>query len=317
MNLHEEDLNLLVVFEGLMETRSVSRASERLGLSQSSLSHSLAKLRRSFDDPMFMRIKNEMVPTPRALSIAPAVKQVLALARGEIFQHRAFAPERSSRTFTLCMSDVAQMAYLPALMNELRRRAPQVRVRTVSPIAEKLEEGLESGMVDLAIGYFPDIRQAGMYQQRLLRTHGFACLACTDNPHIGAQGLDLATFCGAPHVAVRTEGRSQELVDKAMEELGITRNVSLTVPHYLALLGLIPRTDLLTIVPMEVADNIRSIQGLTVHPLPFTSPRVDLVQVWHERYHRDTAHQWLRQTVRELFAVENDPTRAPDGSGES
>jgi len=303
MNLHHEDLNLLVVFESLMETRSVSRASERMGLSQSSLSHALAKMRRSFDDPMFLRIKNEMVPTPRALSIAPAVKDVLALARGEIFQHRSFAPERSSRTFTLCMTDVAQMTYLPSIVSELRRRAPEVRIKTVSPIFEKLEEGLESGLVDLAIGYFPDMRRAGVFQQRLLRTKGFACVACAANPHIGSHGLSLAAFSSAPQVAVRTEGRSQELVEQAMEELGVTRNVVLTVPHFLALIGLIPRTDLLAILPMEVADGIRAIGGIMIHPLPFPSPRIDLVQVWHERNQRDAAHQWLRQTVFGLLAA--------------
>ncbi len=304
MNLRDDDLNLLFVFEAVLDTGSVSRASERLGLSQPSLSHALAKLRRTFDDSMFIRIKNEMVPTARALAIAPAVQEVLALARGEIFQHRAFSPERSSRTFTICMTDVAQMAYLPALFNGLRALAPDVRLKTVSPISEQLEDGIESGRVDLAIGWFPDIRQAGVFQQQLLRTQGFACIACTDNAHIGTGALDLKVFSRLQQVAVQTEGRSEELVQKAMTDLRVTRNVVLTVPHYLALVGLIPRTDLLCVVPVEFAHSIRSIAGIQVHPLPFVSPRVEVVQIWHERFHRDAANQWLRQTVRELLAVQ-------------
>ena len=161
MNLNNEDLNLLVVFEAMLETRSVSKASARMGISQPSMSHMLAKMRKSFDDPMFIRVKNEMQPTPRALAVAQPIRQAMELARSEIFQRRSFEPATSTQTFTLRMTDVAEASYLPQVINEVRKQAPQVRLRTVSPISEKLEEGLESGAVDLAIGYFPDLRKPG------------------------------------------------------------------------------------------------------------------------------------------------------------
>ncbi len=138
MNLYEEDLNLLLVFEAMLETRSVSKASERLNISQPSMSNALAKLRKAFDDQMFIRVKNTMEPTPRALSIAPAVKEILARTRSEVFQRHTFSPEQSSQTFTLCMTDLAQAAYLPRIINAMRVDAPKAKLRAMTPIAERM-----------------------------------------------------------------------------------------------------------------------------------------------------------------------------------
>jgi len=301
MNLRDEDLNLLIVFEALMQTRSVSKASEHLGLTQPTMSHALSKMRKSFDDPMFIRVKNEMLPTPHASRIAPAVKQVLDLARAEIFRRHTFDPEVSTRSFTLCMSDVAQLAYLPLIVREVRRQAPQVRLKTVSPMAEKLEEGLESGSVDLAVGYFPDVREAGVFQQRLRRSKGYICIASADNSDMARGELDARSFAAMPHVAVRTEGRSQEVIEKAMNEQGIRRNVVVSVPSFLALFGLVPQSDLVAIVSVDLADRFRDLPGLVTHTLPFPSPRVDIIQLWHERYQKDAASQWLRGAVHQAL----------------
>ena len=120
MKLNEQDLNVLIVFEAILETRSVSKASERLGMSQPYISHALEKMRQSFDDPMFVRVKNEMQPPPLALLIAPPIKQVLDLARSEIFHQHTFNPATSSRTFTLCMTDVAEASYLSHIINAMK-----------------------------------------------------------------------------------------------------------------------------------------------------------------------------------------------------
>ncbi|WP_289241911.1 LysR family transcriptional regulator [Delftia sp.] len=190
MQPSHEDLNLLVVFEALMETRSVSKAGERLQLSQPSMSHALSKMRKAFDDPMFVRVKNEMQPTAKALEVAEPIRQALELARRQIFSKVALDLRTSSRLFTICMTDVGETCYLPMVINAVRKQAPCVRLRTVSPIVEKLEEGLESGGVDLAIGYFPDIKNGGVFQQRLLRNSGFMCI--TGNKEFAARGeLDL------------------------------------------------------------------------------------------------------------------------------
>lgn len=311
MNLHDEDLNLLVVFEAIMETRSVSKAGERLNLSQSAMSNALARLRKAFDDPMFVRVKNTMEPTPHAMGIAGPVKEALALARSEIFRRQSFEPARASRSFTLCMTDIAETAYLPALINAIRSQAPHVTLRTISPIAERLEEGLESGSVDLAIGYFPDITDAGVFQQRLLRNSGFVCIAARGNPHLEDGKLSLRSFGRAPHVAIRTEGRSQEVIDMEMASLGIQRQVFLKVPHYLGLVSIVPRTELMAIIPVDLAAAFARQDGIEVHPLPFPSPSVAVTQVWHKRYDKDEANRWIRNIAREALGNDKDKDARP------
>ena len=297
MNFQKENLNILIVLEAILETRSVSKASEKLGISQPSMSYMLARMREAFGDPMFIRVKNEMQPTPRALSIAQPVKQALEIMRNEIFHEPFFNPATSTQTFTLCMTDVAELSVMPKIVNAVRRDAPNVRLRTISPVSEKLEKGLESGAVDLAVGYFPDVDDPNVFMQRLVRSKGFVCIASSDNPHVPKEGLSLSAFSRAPHVAVRTEGRSQEVIEQTMKELGILRDVILTIPHFLGLLSIVPQTELISVVAVALAPAFQHQEGIKVHPLPFDTPRVDVSQIWHRRYHKDPANQWLRELV--------------------
>lgn len=315
VNTANFDLHLLIVFETLLETRSVSRASERLGISQPSMSHALARLRELLGDPLFVRVKNDMQPTPRALEIAPPVAQMLALARDHLRQTDAFDPAQATREFVLCMTDVGAAAYLPAIMRALCEQAPRARCRVVSPIAAVQAGGLDAGHVDLAIGYFPDISHAGMYQQGLLRNAGFQCIARTGNPHISAQGLTLEAFSTAPHVAIRTEGRSQEVIESTMTSLGVERSVALALPHYLSLFSLIVATDMLAVIPHDLATALTRQEGIQSYPLPFASPSVRIHQIWHKRFHRDAANRWLRELVHGALHA-NDPAGKAWPSGE-
>jgi DNA-binding transcriptional LysR family regulator len=298
MNLYEEDLNLLLIYEALLETRSVSKASERLNVSQPSMSNALARLRKAFDDPMFVRVKNTMEPTPRALSIEAPIKDILSRARAEVFQKHTFSPALSSQTFTLCMTDLAQAAYLPKIINSVQAEAPNAKLRAITPIAERMEEGLESGTVDLAVGYFPDVNEAGVFQQRLLRNSGFSCIVGRDNVHLEDGCLTAETFARAPHVAIRTEGRSHEVIDMKMSELGISRRLVVTIPNFLGLLSIIPQTELMAVIPNDLARIFQRQEAIEVHPLPFESPRVAVTQVWHRRYDKDEANKWLRTLVK-------------------
>ncbi|RUP27215.1 MAG: LysR family transcriptional regulator [Curvibacter sp.] len=300
MQAYHEDINLLVVFEALMETRSVSKAGERLHLSQPSMSHALSRMRKAFDDPMFVRVKNEMQPTAKALEVADPIRQALDLVRRQIFSKVTLDLRTSSRLFTICMTDVGETCYLPKVINAVRKQAPYVRLRTVSPIVEKLEEGLESGGVDLAIGYFPDVKNGGVFQQRLLRNSGFMCI--TGNKEFAARGeVDLASFQSAFHIAVRTEGRSQEVIEKTMAGMGITRKVVATIPHYLGLLTIVPQTGLMAIIPIDLAGAFEGKEGIVALPLPFASPSVEVIQIWHRRHHEDPAHRWFRTLVRDTL----------------
>ncbi|GGX18965.1 LysR family transcriptional regulator [Pigmentiphaga litoralis] len=301
MGLHGLDLNFLLVFEALWETRSVSRASEKLGLSQPATSHALAKMRSLFDDALFVRVKNDMQPTPRAVEMAQPIQQVLEVTRVQILSTQPFDAARADKTFTFCMTDVGETAYLPAIVEEIRRTAPDVRLRTVSPIAAKIEETLESGVVDLALGYFPDLKNQGMFQQNILRTSGFVCLTDKDNPRLDGGQLSMDAFIGSTHVAIKTEGRSQEVIDKTMQDLKIRRRIFLVVPHFLSLLSLIPHTELVAIIPVDVSLAFQDNPCLVIHPLPFLSPTVEVTQVWHAKHHKDASNLWLRTLVRRVL----------------
>lgn len=312
VNTRRFDLNLLVAFEALLETRSVSQASERLGISQPSMSHALSRMRDAFGDPLFVRVKNEMVPTPRALEIAAPVARMLALAREEVFQAGAFEPAQAEREFVLCMTDVGAAAYLPAIMQAFCVEAPRAHCRVVSPIAALQTGGLDAGNIDLAIGYFPDVSHAGMYQQGLLRNAGFQCVARAGNPYIVEGRLSLHAFMEAPHVAIRTEGRSQEVVEAAMARLGVTRRVVLALPHYLSLFSLIAASDMLAVIPHDLATALTRQEGVCAHPLPFASPTVPIHQIWHKRFHRDEANRWLRDLVHRALQA---PARSQLAAG--
>ncbi len=306
MNIEKMDMNLLLAFEAMYETKSVTKASERLGVSQPSMSHVLGKMREAFGDPLFVRVKNEMQPTPRAVSISGPIHQALELARNQIFRRETFVPAQESRTFTLCMTDLGAACYLPRIVNAVAKEAPQIKIRAVSPVIEHQTESLESGAMDLAIGYFPDITTAGVFQQHLLSNTGFLCIASSRNPYLEKEGCTMEAFLRIPHVSVRSEGRSQEVIEQAMSRLGISRQIMLTVPHYLSLLTLVANTDLMAIIPNDLEPAFKAQKNITVHPLPFPSPYVEIKQIWHQKFHFDAANRWIREQVRKALSKASD-----------
>jgi DNA-binding transcriptional LysR family regulator len=302
MDIKDLDMNLLTVFDALFETRSVTLASKTIGLSQPAMSYSLAKLRESFDDPLFVRIDNKMQPTPRALTMAPQVKRILEIVKGELLNFSGFDPASSTRQYTFSMSDIGEVFFLPPLIHRIWQESPLATVRTQSPSPAYLMTALEEGLIDLAIGYFPDLRKSGFYQQQLFESK-FVCISSKNNPLMQAKsGLTLQSYIDASHVTVLFEGRSHELIDRHLTQMKIVRRVVLTVPHFMTLAEIIPQTTLIATVPKEVALQMaKKSNDIAMHELPFESPLFALKQFWHKRNHDDPANQWLRNIVRTIF----------------
>lgn len=291
------DLNLLAVFDALLEARSVTQAAQRLGMSQPSMSYALAKLRGAFNDPLFIRINNEMWPTPCASALAPTARRILELARTDLRRFSGFEPRSTDRIFTFCMTDMGETAFLPPIIHSVFEQAPHARLRALSLVPEKLDQALEAGTVDLAIGFFPDLQKGGFYQQ-LLYSGGFLCIARTGNPYVKDR-LTLPRFLKAPHVSVRAEGRSEEVMERYFVKNRIARRVLLTVPHFLSLLNIIPQTDLIATVPVSAAKSLSREPSIRIYPLPLKSPPlVPVRQIWHKRFHKDPANRWIREIVR-------------------
>ena len=185
MDVAKFDLNLLRVFDALVEDRNLTRAGLRLGLSQPAMSHALGKLRRLTGDPLFVRIPVGMEPTDYALRITTRVREGLRLLTGALERDGTFDPLTSERTFQLLMSDLGELAYLPRLMQRLAQISPGVNIRVLQLPRESYAEAFVSGEADLAMGYLPMLR-AGFYQTQLF-TDSYVCLVRRDHPRIKAR----------------------------------------------------------------------------------------------------------------------------------
>lgn len=299
MDLAQFDLNLLVLFDAMIRHGNVTAAGTELGLSQPATSYALAKMRRAFDDPLFVRIGASMQPTARALAMTDSVRDVLQRIRTDMLSPSTFDPAHAVREFRVAMSDVGESFFVPPLIRALRGQGNHLRLSVYSPTPAALEQEFESGAIDLAVGLFPDLTGADLYQQALFTNH-FVAIAKRNNPHVGDR-LTMKRFLAAPHVDVSTPGRSHEVILRHMAQNKIVRNVPLRVSRFLSLLEIVSNSDLIAIVPAEVGESFRTARGISVYPLPFDSPTFRLRQHWHKRFHDDGSVRWLRELVHQLF----------------
>jgi DNA-binding transcriptional LysR family regulator len=300
MDTDHIDLNLLRIFDALFRTRSVTRAGDLVGLSQPAVSFALNKLRSLTADPLFVRTPKGMEPTPRAIKMADPVQLILEVVKRDVFLQDEFDPRPSKRSFTLSLTDIGEMVFLPKLIKRLKNEAPNIELRSVSMPPSQLEEAMTAGEVDLAVGYFPDITKANFYQQQLF-THTFACLVRKDHPAIREE-LSMAQFLEATHVVIRAEGRSQEIFERFLDEQHIKRQIGLSIPHFMSIPHLLPESDMIATVPYSCAHAFAKLGSLRMLPLPMKAPTFDLKQHWHARFHRDAANQWMRATIYDCFS---------------
>ena len=298
MDISRVDLNLLVVFEALLEHQSVTRAGAAVGLSQPAMSAALAKVRVLFDDPLFVRAGGGVKPTARAEALAEPVRRVLQAVRLDVLPKVRFDPRTTARTFTLITPDIGEVAFLPRLLARLREAAPRTDVRTLAMPPPEIERALESGRADLALGLFPDLTKAGFYQQRLFR-NSFICVAAAGRGSV-AEPLTLKKFLDAAHAVVSPEGRTHDLFERELKKRGCVRRVRLEIPHYLSLPAIIEGSDLIATVPRDVGVAFARLAKLRLLEPP-VNVSFDVKQYWHERAHKDPVNLWLRDMVHALF----------------
>jgi DNA-binding transcriptional LysR family regulator len=299
MELHDLDLNLLVVFNQLMLDRRVSTTAENLGLTQPAVSNALKRLRAVLGDDLFVRTYHGMQPTPFAEQLAEPVLQAMDTLRDALSRANAFDPSNSTRTFKVSMTDIGEIHLIPRLMDAFARLAPGCAISTVRNNVISLNEELQNGTVDLAVGLIPQL-QAGFFQRRLLRQH-YVCLCRKGHPAT-QEPLTLERFCEYGHVRVVAANTGHGEADALMTRLGIRRSIRLEVPHFAAIGHILQRTDLLATVPERFATASQDHFGLTALPHPVAIPEFTVNMLWHARYHRDPASRWLRQLMFDLFS---------------
>jgi DNA-binding transcriptional LysR family regulator len=268
------------------------------------VSSALGRLRTSLDDPLFLRTQGGMLPTPYALQLAEPVATALDGLQQALQVRASFDPATSERRFTLAMTDVGEMYFLPVLMDALAHNAPGVTLNVVAVTSASLGDDMATGRTDLALGLLPQL-QAGFFQQALFR-QPYVCLMREGHPLDNAPSLALADFAAASHVRVIAagtgHGRIDEAISEALERQGLQRRIRLTVPNYVALGDVLGHSDLLATVPERFAQRVTHPFTLTTRALPLAVDGSVIHQFWHARLHKDPGHQWLRELVAQYFA---------------
>jgi DNA-binding transcriptional LysR family regulator len=297
MELKDIDLNLLVVFDQLLAEGRVSKVADKLGLSQPAVSNALARLRKLTDDALFLRTTRGMQPTPFAQQLAEPVAHALGLIHGAINQKTSFDPATARRSFTVGMTDIGEIYFLPTLMDELARVAPGVAMSTVRNTAVNLREEMEAGHIDLAIGLLPQLK-GGFFQRRLFMQR-YVCLFRKGH-RLDKRKVSLAEFSSAEHVVVVSEGTGHGKVDQLLARSGVSRNVRLTVPHFVAVGHLLSRSDMVATVPERLAQALAGPFELSWAAHPATLPEIAINMFWHAKVHKDPANEWLRGLIFRL-----------------
>jgi len=296
MDLYNLDVKTLRLFELLYTTGSVTRTADMLGYSQPTVSIGLARLRKQFNDPLFVRTALAMQPTPKADAMVATVREVLDGLRRLSESEQRFEPAKADRTFRIFMTDASHITLLPQLFTHVRALAPKVRLEAAS-IGPHMVSELQSGEGDLALGLIPGL-EAGFYQQVLFE-QSWVCLTNPRHSRL-KRGLTLDAYVQADHVGI-IAGTGQLLLEAALKQHGIDRNVALKLPGFLGLSAILQSTDMVATLPQHIGETLARSAGLKVWPCPLPLPSFTVKQHWHARYHHDPANRWLRGMCAELF----------------
>lgn len=272
MSMHEidlssVDLNLLVVFDAVIQERHVGRAAIRLSLSQSATSHALGRLRAVFDDPLFVRHPRGIEPTPRARELAQPISDVLAQLRQILSPTPTFDPATLRRTFTVAAHDYALAVLMPTLAADVRLRAPDVDLRCVSVHPSTVVGGLDRGEFDFALGGFVDITAERVTRIPLFSDR-FVGVARRGHPHLSTGEMPLDDFATLPHVLMSPDGRPTGDIDQALSALGRERRIAITVPNFLTLPYVVENSDVIGVLPERLALHAAQSHALDIFALP-------------------------------------------------
>lgn len=291
------DLNLLPVFVTLMEERSVTRAAERLGITQPALSNALARLRVMLQDQLFIRERYGIQPTPIALELAPVIMEALAKIDAAILGQQDFDPACAERLFTIAPNSYVEFVLVPAIVARLRDVAPGIRLRLTPYGTDLAETGVVSGTTALVLGRIVDPPDNLVVQH--LMDESLACVVRAGHPQVG-DSLSRAQFERMKHVNVLPPGRLRVGLFQALERQGLRREVAVSVTHFLAAPEMIAATDYCATLPRLICRRLAQDPRLKVLPSPVDLGSFPVEMAWHGRYRSDPAHRWLRGLIAEV-----------------
>jgi DNA-binding transcriptional LysR family regulator len=298
--MHVEDLDLTKIrlLAALGETRRLSTAAARVGLSQSAASHALAKLREQAGDALFVRAAGGVSATPFGERLAEAARDALSLLRNGLEASRRFDPNTTTREFTVFLSDVGQMVLLPKLLAFMAQAAPRATLRACPVPLEQPAAALAAGEVDLAVGFFTTLVTG--FRQSVLFQESYSCVVRADHPNFD-EGMSLDAFRTTPRAMADATGMSHAVMEHQLARHGMHAAPKLRVPQFMVLPLVIAQSDLMVVMPTRLAQTFAALVPLKVMPPPMPLPVFDVTAYWHERFNDDAANRWFRRAFVQLF----------------
>ena len=291
------DLNLLPVFLALIEERSVTRAAERLGITQPALSNALTRLRAMLLDPLFIRERYGMQPTQKAMELAPVIAAALASLDDVVLGQQAFDPAKAKQLVTIAPNSYVEFVLVPAIVAQLRERAPGISLRLTPYGADLAETGVVSGATAMALGRFIDPPDNLVVQH--LMDEGLSCIVRAGHPQVG-QRITRKQYEQLKHVNMLPPGRLRAGLFQVLERQGLKREVAVSVTHFLAIPEVVAVTDYCATLPNQICRRLAHDRRLRILPTPTDLGSFPVEMAWHVRYRHDPAHIWLRSLIGEV-----------------
>lgn len=301
MNFAAFDLNLLRVFDAMMQERSATRAGDRVGLSQPAVSAALGRLRYALGDELFIRQGNEMVPTPRALALAEPLHDALVRLEQVLAKTAEFDPAQEIRDFRLLGADFFAMLLMPRLSKQIAAVAPGIGLRLVDTARGDVDRLLIADDIDMALERPLELPE--WISRQILFRSPFVIIAAKGHRRLKAAGvregetIPLDLFCELPHALRSVDGSTTGWVADALATQGRKRRVTLTLAHFYAVCLAVAEGELLAAMPVQFTDAYAEKLGLAIYQSPIPLPVPEISLYWHKRHDEDPAHRWLRAQI--------------------
>lgn len=287
------DLNLLVVFDAVMQDRGVTRAGKRLGLSQPAMSHALARLRQMLKDELFVRSPRGMIPTPRAEQLALPIRQALDGLQHSL-EPTQFGPSKATRTFRIAVDNYAAVVLVGPLASRLVKIAPDATIDFRPSGTLNLPDLLDRAEIDLAIG--PFIEQGERFSRQLLLQDEFVAVLSKNHPATATRELSIEKFSALPHLEISSVHHATDFIDQVLARRKLRRRIALRAP-FLSAVRILVASDMVTIFPRRIAEELVRYRPLVIRPLSHPSPIIETAMIWPRRLDNQPAHRWLRDII--------------------
>jgi DNA-binding transcriptional LysR family regulator len=291
--LNSLDLNLLSVFDAVMQERSVTRAAQRIGSSQPAVSSALKKLREHLDDELFVRTSEGVIPTARAVEISGPVRRALIELQGA-FEPGEFRPDMAEHRFTIALEDYSQAVLFPTLAARLQQEAPKIRVYARSGGQSAAVRMLDQAEADFAIGVYGGLPDR--LETRDLFDESYVCIVRAGHPAADEQ-LTLETFTALPHLLVSLSGPPRGFIDDLLEKRGLERKVSMVVDNFLAAPPIVAASDMVATMPRRLVDASLARSSLRIFEPPLETPEATIQLIWLRRRGRHPAVEWFTELL--------------------